>query len=67
MYDILAFNARKTQEKYKYLPQKVHFITLYPPQRHKNHAVKTSHTQYTASQKHPCSALLLGKRKPPYA
>lgn len=74
MYDILAFNARKTQEKRKkntnIYQKKVHFITLYPPQRHKNHAVKTSHTQYTASQKHPChrcSALLLGKRKPPYA
>ena len=24
MYDILAFNARKTQEKYKYLPKSVH-------------------------------------------
>ena len=54
MYDILILNARKTQEKYKYLPKMYDFIVLHPPQRHKNHAAETSHTQYTAYQKHPC-------------
>ncbi len=47
MYDVLILNARKTQEKYKYLPKNVHFIVHYPPQRHKNHAANllTANTQ----------------------
>lgn len=53
MYDILAFNAIKTKEKYKYLPKSVHFTVHYPPQRHKNNTTETSHAQYTAYQKHP--------------
>ena len=29
-------------------------ISHHPPQRHKNHDAATSHTQYSAYQKHPC-------------
>ena len=52
MYDILILDTRKTQGKYKYLPNNVHFIVHHQPQRHKNHAAETSHTQYTAYQKY---------------
>ena len=48
MYDFLTLNTTKTQEKYKYLPQNIHFIVLHQPKRHKNHAAETSHSQYIA-------------------
>lgn len=53
MYDILAFDTIKTQEKNKYLPKSVHFTVHNPPQRHKNNTTETSNSQYTAYQKHP--------------
>ena len=50
MYDILEYNARKIQ----IFTKKCAFYLTPQPQRHKNHAVETFHTQYTAYQKHPC-------------
>ena len=52
MYDILKLNARKTHKKIQIFTKNVHFIVHHQPQRHKNHAAETFHTQYTAYQKH---------------
>ena len=52
--NVRQFNTqcKKNARKIQIFTKNVHLIVLHKPQRHKNHAAETFHTQYTAYRKH---------------
>ena len=48
-----SIQCNKNERKIQIFTKKCTFAVHYPPQRHKNNTTETSHTQYTAYQKHP--------------